>query len=91
VVGGPHRQTAQALQPHIGAQQIVEPIREGVATREPLFDGIQQAFEELAAEYGEEQLETVIDFMRRAAQRTRQVTAELTGAVDEPPARSQSG
>jgi DNA-binding MarR family transcriptional regulator len=65
---------------------IVEPVADRVAESEALFGSIQQAFEELLGCYTEDQLETVLDFMRRAAQRTREVTAALTRAADAPPA-----
>jgi DNA-binding MarR family transcriptional regulator len=69
---------------------IVEPVAERVAESEPLFGAIQQAFEELLECYTEEQLETVLDFMRRTAQRTREVTAALTRPADTPPAGEAS-
>jgi len=58
---------------------IVEPIPDqAAASLDPLFGGIQVAFQEILESYSIEQLETVLDFMRRSAERARQLTAALS-------------
>jgi DNA-binding MarR family transcriptional regulator len=48
------------------------------ASLAPLFGRIQQAFQEVLEEYSNEQLETLLDFMRRTAERVRRLTAALS-------------
>ena len=50
---------------------------EALKSLPPLFGGIQSAFQDLLERYSDGQLETVLDFMRRSADRTRRLTAEL--------------
>ncbi|WP_033289975.1 MarR family winged helix-turn-helix transcriptional regulator [Amycolatopsis jejuensis] len=55
----------------------------GVAQAAPLWDYTVAAMHELAAEYSDEQLHTVIGFIRRAAAITHESTVRLTGRSAE--------
>ena len=57
---------------------MVEPIRERIAEGAAVFGSVRKAYAELLHAYSDSQLETILDFMRRAAERTREMTAELT-------------
>jgi DNA-binding MarR family transcriptional regulator len=57
---------------------IVEPVRERIAQGATVFGPIRQAFEDLLVNYSDAQLQTILDFMRRTSQRTREMTAALT-------------
>lgn len=43
-----------------------------------MFGSVRKAYAELLHAYSDSQLETMLDFMRRASERTREMTAELT-------------
>lgn len=78
---------------HDRRRVIVEPIRERIVDSAPLFYSLRNAYAQLLDTYKNEQLATILDFMRRSAERTRQMTAEFTAAlnkaVDRP--RSRTG
>lgn len=56
---------------------IVEPIRDRAIKADAFFATLRPTFESLADSYSDEQLETILDFLRRSAERTREVTARL--------------
>jgi DNA-binding MarR family transcriptional regulator len=68
----------RARDPQDRRRVIVEPIRERIAQGATVFGPIRQAFEDLLVNYSDAQLETILDFMRRTSQRTREMTAALT-------------
>lgn len=57
---------------------IVEPVAEKIAGAGAFFGAIRNAFEAVVADYSDEQLATILDFMRRSTERTREITAALT-------------
>ncbi|MGE5140675.1 MAG: MarR family winged helix-turn-helix transcriptional regulator [Rudaea sp.] len=59
---------------------IVEPVRERITDGASVFGSIRNAFAELLDAYSDSQLQTILDFMRRSAQRTREMTAEMTAS-----------
>lgn len=56
---------------------IIEPIRERVTEADAFFASLRPTFESLADGYSDEQLETILDFLRKSAERTREVAAML--------------
>lgn len=66
---------------------IVEAVTEEAAeSLDPLFGGIQDAFQEILESYSDDQLETVLDFMRRSADMARRLTAGLSRDAATPEA-----
>jgi DNA-binding MarR family transcriptional regulator len=63
---------------------IVEPIPERLALGESVFGSIRQGFESLLENYGDKQLETILDFMRRSSQRAREMTAAFSAPTASP-------
>jgi DNA-binding MarR family transcriptional regulator len=57
---------------------IVEPVRERIAEGASIFGSVRNAYADVLTAYSDRQLETILDFMRRSAQRTREMTAEMT-------------
>jgi DNA-binding MarR family transcriptional regulator len=57
---------------------IVEPVLPRIADCQNVFGPIREGFAELLENYGDEQLETILDFMRRSSQRARELTAAFT-------------
>jgi len=57
---------------------IVEPVRERLASCDPVFGSIRKGFANLLTDYNNEQLETILDFMRRSSQRAREMTAAFS-------------
>jgi len=57
---------------------IVEPVRERISDGMSVFGSIRSAYAALLTVYSDDQLATILDFMRRSAQRTREMTAEMT-------------
>ena len=56
---------------------IVEPVRKQSAADHALFTSIRRSYEGLLDRYTDEQLETILDFLRQSAATTRRVTADL--------------
>ena len=56
---------------------IVEPMRERIAEGFSLFGSVRTAYAEVLDFYSDDQLKTILDFMRRSAQRTREMTADI--------------
>jgi DNA-binding MarR family transcriptional regulator len=57
---------------------IVEPVAARVSEAEPFFRWMEGAFEGLLDFYSDDQLATILDFMRRSAERAREVTAQIS-------------
>jgi DNA-binding MarR family transcriptional regulator len=57
---------------------IVEAVAEKLTAAAPFFARIQKALDSLVEVDSDEQLETILDFMRRSAERSREVTAAIT-------------
>ncbi|GAA4229633.1 DNA-binding MarR family transcriptional regulator [Streptosporangium album] len=58
---------------------IVEIRHDSIAGFGSLFDGFVQGLEGLYATYTDEQLEVILDFLRRSAEVQREATAVITG------------
>jgi DNA-binding MarR family transcriptional regulator len=63
---------------------IVEPVRERITDGLSVFGSIRNAFAKLLDVYSDDQLATILDFMCRSAQRTREMTAEITANTKAP-------
>lgn len=61
--------------PHDRRRVIVEPNQERLAELDQLFSSLQEAFRELLGIYSDEQLETIADFLTRAAHRSQEFIA----------------
>ena len=59
---------------------IVEIVPERMPEGDAMWAAIRKGFAELADAYTDAQLETILDFMRRSAQRTRELTARISAA-----------
>lgn len=57
---------------------IVETVPERLAAADSMWTTVRNGFAELVDAYTDEQLETILDFMRRSAQRTRELTARIS-------------
>jgi DNA-binding MarR family transcriptional regulator len=57
---------------------IVEPILERIGDCQNVFGPIRVGFAQVLENYGDEQLETILDFMRRSSTRARELTAAIT-------------
>ena len=57
---------------------IVEPVQERISESATLFGWVRNAYATLLDAYSDEQLRTILDYMRRSGQRTRELTAEMT-------------
>jgi DNA-binding MarR family transcriptional regulator len=57
---------------------IVEPVHDRIAKGASIWGSVRNAYADLLVTYSESQLETVLDFMCRSGQRTREMTAEIT-------------
>ena len=57
---------------------IVEPVLERIADSQNVFGPIREGFARVLENYGDEQLETILDFMRRSSHRARELTAAIT-------------
>lgn len=57
---------------------IVEPILERIGDCQNVFGPIRVGFAQVLENYGDEQLETILDFMRRSSNRARELTAAIT-------------
>src|SRR5215469_10923449 len=67
----------RARDPQDRRRVIVEPVRKQSAADDALFTSIRRSYEGLLDRYTEEQLETILDFLRQSAATTRRVTADL--------------
>jgi DNA-binding MarR family transcriptional regulator len=54
---------------------IVEPVLKRIADCQNVFGPVREGFAKVLENYGDEQLETILDFMRRSSQRARELTA----------------
>ena len=57
---------------------IVEPVLERIADSQNVFGPIRDGFALVLENYGDKQLETILDFMRRSSNRARELTAAIT-------------
>jgi hypothetical protein len=57
---------------------IVEQVRKRHEGYEPLFGSIGKGFATLLTNYGNQQLETILDFTRRSSKRAREMTAAFS-------------
>ena len=57
---------------------IVEPVAARIVGAASFFGSIQREFEALVKHYSDDQLETILDFMRGATEKTREITSALT-------------
>lgn len=57
---------------------IVEPVLERIGDCQNVFGPIREGFAQVLENYGDEQLETILDFMRRSSNRARELTAAIT-------------
>jgi DNA-binding MarR family transcriptional regulator len=57
---------------------IVEPIHARITAGVSIFGSVRQAYADLLTAYSDSQLATILDFMRRTGQRTREMTAEIS-------------
>jgi DNA-binding MarR family transcriptional regulator len=60
---------------------IVEPSPDAVARITPLFEPTKRSLTRLYARYTPEELEVILDFLTRSAERLRSETAKLTGGA----------
>jgi DNA-binding MarR family transcriptional regulator len=67
----------RARDPQDRRRVIVEPVRKQSAADYALFTSIRRSYEGLLDRYTDEQLETILDFLRQSAATTRLVTANL--------------
>lgn len=67
---------------HDRRRVIVEPVKERIAEAATLFGMVRSAYSSLLEPYSNEQLRTILDYMRRSAQRTRQLTAAMSARPD---------
>jgi len=63
---------------------IVRPVAERLGNGEKVFGAVRQGFAELLEAYRDDDLETILDFMRRSAQRTRELTADFAASSVSP-------
>jgi DNA-binding MarR family transcriptional regulator len=57
---------------------MVEPVRERISEGASVWGSVRNAYAELLTAYSNSQLQTILDFMRRSAQRTREMTLEMS-------------
>ena len=67
----------RARDPQDRRRVIVEPVRKQSAADDALFTSIRRSYEGLLNRYTDQQLETILDFLRQSAATTRRVTADL--------------
>jgi DNA-binding MarR family transcriptional regulator len=76
---------------------IVEPVAARIVGAASFFGSIQREFEALVKHYSDDQLETILDFMRGATEKTREITSALTrkgqsrGSVPAPGGHLRTG
>ena len=68
---------------------IVEPVLERIARFAPLFGAVGESFENFFDQYNDEQLTIILDYMRKSAERSRGIAAEITAG--RKPSAIQSG
>ncbi|KWX02403.1 Transcriptional regulatory protein [Carbonactinospora thermoautotrophica] len=68
---------------------IVEIDHDRIAGFGALFEGLVRRLNDLYASYTDDQLELILDFLRRSASIQRDATAELTGDANEPDPKGQ--
>ena len=68
----------RARDPRDRRRVIVEPVLERIADCQNVFGPIRAGFAQVLENYGDEQLETILDFMRRSSHRARELTAAIT-------------
>ncbi len=65
---------------------MVHPVLSRIARFAPLYGAIGKQFEEFFGQYSDAQLKTILDFMTKSAERSRQIAASISKAKS----RSQS-
>jgi DNA-binding MarR family transcriptional regulator len=80
------RLVAREADPRDRRRVIVHPVLARIAKFAPLYGAIGKSFEEFFSQYSDAQLATILDFMKKSAERSRQIATSISTSKS----RSQS-